>query len=310
MPSIIPPVDRALLEAELTMDKFVRKTNNGNNLIYIFDHHDSPNLMREVGRLREITFSDSGGGTGKEIDIDEFDLGEKPFHQLIVWNPLEKEIVGGYRFLQGKDITINDIGEALSPTAELFKFSEKFIKEYLPLSIELGRSFVQPNYQPTFNLRKGMYSLDNIWDGLGAIVIDNPEYKYLFGKLTMYPHYDHFARDLVLFFLQKFFPDPDYLLSPKEPLRLRHSKKYLESLFTGTSYEENYKILVHLVRAQNETVPPLVNAYMSLSSTMRTFGTSLNLGFGDVEETGILITISDIYEFKIDRHIATYKKEH
>jgi hypothetical protein len=308
MLSIIPPVDRALLDAELTADKFVRKTNNGNNLIYIFDHHDSPNLMREIGRLREITFSDSGGGTGKEVDIDEFDLGEKPFHQLIVWNPLDKEIVGGYRFLQGKDLAVNEKGEVLSPTAELFDFSEKFIKEYLPVSIELGRSFVQPNYQPTFNLRKGMYSLDNIWDGLGAIVIDNPEYKYFFGKLTMYPHYDHFARDLVLFFLQKFFPDPDNLLSPKEPLRLRHSKKYLASLFTGTSYEENYKILVHLVRAQNETVPPLVNAYMSLSSTMRTFGTSLNLGFGDVEETGILITIRDIYEFKIDRHIATYKK--
>jgi len=309
MSLVIPPVDRALLEAELTPEKFVRKTNNGNNLIYIFDHHDSPNLMREIGRLREITFSDSGGGTGKEIDIDEFDLGDKPFHQLIVWNPQEKEIVGGYRFLQGKDITINDVGEVLSPTAELFNFSDKFIRKYLPLSIELGRSFVQPNYQPTFNLRKGMYSLDNIWDGLGAIVIDNPEYKYLFGKLTMYPHYDHFARDLVLFFLQKFFPDPDNLLIPKEPLRLRHAKKYLASLFTGASYEENYKILIHLVRAQNETIPPLVNAYMSLSSTMRTFGTSLNHGFGDVEETGIIITIRDIYEFKIDRHIATYKKD-
>jgi hypothetical protein len=308
MQTVIPPVKKALLEAELTADKFVRKTNNGNNLIYIFDYKDSPNLMREIGRLREITFRDSGGGTGKETDIDEFDLGEKPFHQLIVWNPEEKEIVGGYRFLQGDSIRVDEMGEAHSPTAELFAFSNKFTREYLPWCIELGRSFVQPNYQPQFNLRKGMYSLDNIWDGLGAIVIDNPGYRYFFGKLTMYPHYDYFARDLVLFFLQKFFPDPEGLLKPLEPLQLRHDRNYLDSLFTGNTYEENYKILVHLVRAQNETIPPLVNAYMSLSSTMKTFGTSLNPGFGNVEETGIIITISDIYNFKIDRHITTYKK--
>jgi hypothetical protein len=265
--------------------------------------------MREIGRLREITFKDSGGGTGNEIDIDEFDLGDKPFRQLIVWNPEEKEIVGGYRFAQGSNFLINKNGEVLSPTAELFKFSPKFIKEYLPWSIELGRSFVQPNYQPQFNLRKGMYSLDNLWDGLGAIVIDNPGYKYLFGKVTMYPHYDRFARDLVLYFLQRFFPDPDQLLVPIESLPLRHDKNYLASIFAGSTYDENYKILVHKVRAQNENVPPLVNAYMSLSSTMKTFGTALNRGFGDVEETGIIVTISDIYEFKIDRHIATYKRE-
>jgi hypothetical protein len=308
MKSVIPPVDKALLEAELTPEKFVRKTHNGNNHIYIFDYRDSPNLMRELGRLREITFKDSGGGTGNEIDIDEFDLGDRPFRQLIVWNPEDKEIVGGYRFAQGSNFHIDKNGEVLSPTAELFKFSPKFIKEYLPWSIELGRSFVQPNYQPQINLRKGMYSLDNIWDGLGAIVIDNPGFKYLFGKVTMYPQYDFFARDLILYFLHKFFPDPDQLLVPKKPLQLKYDINYMDSLFTGNTYEENFKILVHLVRAQNETIPPLVNAYMSLSKTMKTFGTSLNPGFGNVEETGIIITISDIYDFKIDRHIATYKR--
>ena len=309
MEKIIDPVEKSLLVAELTKDKFVRKTNNGNNLIYIFDYRDSPNLMQELGRLREITFRDSGGGTGKEIDIDEFDLGEKPFRQLIVWNPEEKEIVGGYRFAPGYNLQVTPNGEVLSPTAELFHYSKKFIEEFLPWSIELGRSFVQPNYQPQYNLRKGMYSLDNLWDGLGAIVIDYPQIKYLFGKVTMYPHYNYLARDLVLFFLQKMFPDPDHLLTPIESLEYRHDRNYLDSIFTGSTYEENFKILVQRVRAQNENVPPLVNAYMSLSATMRTFGTSLNRGFGDVEETGILVTIGDIYEFKKERHIATYKKE-
>ncbi len=308
MEKIIAPVDKSLLVAELTQDKFVRKTNNGNNQIYIFDHKDSPNLMRELGRLREITFRDSGGGTGKEVDIDEFDLGEWPFRQLILWNPEEQEIVGGYRFAHGGILKVLENGEVLSPTAELFRFSEKFIRDYLPWSVELGRSFVQPNYQPQFNLRKGMYSLDNLWDGLGAIVIDHPDVKYLFGKVTMYPEYDHLARDLVLFFLQKFFPDPEHLLVPRESLPLRHDRDYLNSIFTGVSYEENFKILVQRVRAQGENVPPLVNAYMNLSATMKTFGTALNRSFGDVEETGIIVTISDIYDFKKERHITTYKK--
>jgi hypothetical protein len=308
MENIIAPVDRKLLENELTQDKFVRTTNNGNNLIYMFTGEECPHLLREIGRLREITFRDAGGGTGLAVDIDEFDTGANAFQQLVVWNPNDREIVGGYRVAHGKAL-VGENGKVHSPTEELFSFSGLFIKEYLPYCIELGRSFVSTMYQPQYNLRKGMYSLDNLWDGLGAIVIDNPDVKYLFGKVTMYPHYDPVARDLVLFFLEKFFPDNDRLLTPRERLPLKMDIKELEGMFQGTSYEENYKILVQKVRAQNENIPPLVNAYMSLSATMRTFGTSLNRGFGDVEETGIIITIRDIHDIKKDRHILTYRKD-
>jgi hypothetical protein len=308
MEKIIPPVDRSLLESELTEDKFIRKTNNGNNLIYMFSFNDAPNLLNEVGRLREITFRDAGGGTGAAIDIDEFDVGENAFSQLIVWNPADKEIVGGYRVAHGNRL-VDKNGKVHSPTEELFTFSERFIKEYLPVSIELGRSFVSTNYQPHYNLRKGMYSLDNLWDGLGAIVIDNPDVKYLFGKVTMYPDYNSYARDLVLFFMERYFPDNEKLLIPKERLPLNTERSKLEEIFKGTTYEENYRILVQKVRTQNENIPPLVNAYMSLSATMRTFGTSLNRGFGDVEETGIIITIGDIHDIKKDRHILTYRKD-
>jgi hypothetical protein len=308
METIIPPVDRSLLLAELTEQNFVRKTNNGNNLIYMFSADDSPHLMREVGRLREITFRDAGGGTGKAVDIDEFDEGERAFRQLIVWNPVDQEIVGGYRVGHGK-ILVDKNGKVHSPTEELFTFTDKFIKEYLPVCIELGRSFVCTNYQPQFNLRKGMYSLDNLWDGLGAIVIDNPDVRFLFGKVTMYPHFNSYARDLILYFMEKHFPDKEGLLIPKEPLPLNTDRELLASVFKGATFEENYRILVHDVRSRNENIPPLVNAYMSLSATMRTFGTSLNRGFGDVEETGIMITISDIYDIKKDRHILTYHKD-
>ena len=308
MNPIISPVEKGLLEEELIESTFVRNTNNGHNKIFIFNAHDSPNLMREVGRLREITFRDAGGGTGKEVDIDEFDLADPPFQQLIVWNPLEKEIIGGYRFIHGRQISCNLKGCLNSPTAELFSFSDKFVRDYLFQSIELGRSFVQPEYQPTINLKKGLYSLDNLWDGLGAMIIDHPDIKYFFGKMTMYPDYNRTARDIVLQFLKKYFPDNEHLMTPKVPLKTETEAELLENLFKGISYAENYKILVHEVRARGENIPPLVNAYMNLSPTMITFGTSLNHEFGEVEETGIMISIHDIYPGKKERHLTTYMR--
>lgn len=308
METIIPPVDRTLLERELNEDHFVRKTNNGNNEIYIFTCKTAPNLMREVGRLREITFRDAGGGTGKAVDTDIYDTNRECFKQLIVWNPEDKEIVGGYRFVNGRDLPANKNGDVVSPTAKLFRFSPKFLEKYWPYTIELGRSFVQPLYQPTLNIRKGMYSLDNLWDGLGAVVIDNPKVKYFFGKITMYPHFDSFARDLILFFLHRYFPDRQNLVEPYEPVPIQTDIKILESIFTGANYDEDYRILVQKVRKLNENIPPLVNAYMNLSGTMKTFGTALNPEFGNVEETAIIITIADIYDYKMDRHLATYKK--
>ena len=306
MEDIISPVDPLLVEAELTESKFLRHTNNGHKHIYLFTAHESPILMRELGRLREITFRDAGGGSGKSVDIDEYDTMEVPFHQLIVWDPVEKEIVGGYRFIHGHDLRCDQHGCVFSATAELFTFSNRFLHDYLPQSIELGRSFVQPNYQPTVNFRKGMYSLDNLWDGLGAMVVENPDVKYLFGKMTMYPDYNRTARDLVLYFLRRYFPDIETLMIPREPIQAAMPESMAAGIFTGRTYEENYKILIREVRKYNEHVPPLVNAYMNLSPTMRTFGTAINHDFGGVEETGILIHIEDIYPRKKDRHLTTY----
>jgi len=308
MEPIISPVDPNLMMAELTESKFLRNTNNGRNKIYVITAHDAPNLMREIGRLREITFRDAGGGTGKALDIDEFDTMEVPFHQLIVWNPVEQEITGGYRFIHGRDIPCNQKGCLNSPTAELFYFSNRFVRDYLPWSIELGRSFVQPNYQPLVNLKKGMYSLDNLWDGLGAMIIENPDVKYFFGKMTMYPNYHREARDIILYFLRRYFPDNETLMTPKEPIVVNTPDETIAPLFKSPTYEENYKVLVHEIRKHGELVPPLVNAYMNLSPTMRTFGTAINRDFGNVEETGILINIEDIYHRKKERHLKTYIK--
>jgi hypothetical protein len=306
MKEIIPPVPRKELEKELTEERFIRKTNKGSNEIYCFTHHDSPNLMKEVGRLREITFRKAGGGTGKEIDIDDFDTDENPYHQLIVWDPKSKEILGGYRYILCSEAPLDENGETYLATSRLFNFSDNFKKNYMPHMIELGRSFVQPEYQSIKKGRKSLYALDNLWDGLGALIVDHPQIKYFFGKVTMYPHYNSDARDHILYFMNKMFTDTDQLAWPTTPLQSNIDERKMESTFTGKDYNENYKILSHFVRKKGENVPPLINAYMSLSPSMKCFGTAINSHFGDVEETGIMITIDDVYENKKDRHISSY----
>jgi hypothetical protein len=273
--------------------------------------HESPNVMREIGRLREISFRDSGGGTGLDCDIDEFDTrDENFFYQLIVWNPTDRAIVGGYRFLLCDHLPVDENGQVDTPTSELFLYSEKFVKEYLPYTIELGRSFVQPDYQPSKSLSKGLYSLDNLWDGLGSLIDIYPEAKYYFGKVTMYPQLERTSRDMILYFMHNQFPDKDNLVTvrPELNLPILADPEWLASIFTADNYHDNYKILVKQVRERGAAVPPLVNAYMSLSPTLRSFGTALNPGFGKVEETGILVTISDIFEEKVKRHL-TYNND-
>jgi hypothetical protein len=301
-------VSKGLLLQELTNDRFVRKTNNGNNEIYIITHHNSPNVMREIGRLREVTFRHAGGGTGKSIDIDECDTSSHPYQQLLVWNPEDQEIVGAYRFILCKDAEYIN-GKVQLATTELFNFSEQFYKEYLPYTIELGRSFIQPLYQPSEQFRKGLFSLDNLWDGLGALVVDNPSQKYFYGKVTMYTDFNVVARDYILTFMLHYFPDDDKLVTPIHGLTNKTDVSNFLSELKNLDYKAGYAYLNKMVRALGENIPPLVNAYMNLSSTMKCFGTAINPTFGGVEETGILVTINDIYQSKKERHINSYLLE-
>ena len=306
MEEVIEKVDRALIESELTPARFLRKTNKAGNEIYVVDHKTAPNVMREIGRLREMAFRDAGGGTGKPLDIDEFDLMDPPCRHLIVWDPEEKEIVGGYRFILGEDIKMVD-GVPRIATSHLFTFSDHFLKDILPNTLELGRSFVSPKYQSAHAGRKALYALDNLWDGLGALTIIYPQIQYLFGKVTMYPNYGTRSRDLVLGFLHKYFHDPDGLVSPIDQLPTAALSPEIQACFTGSSYKEDYKLLNAAIRAEGRNIPPLVNAYMNLSPTMRMFGTAINREFGDVEESGILLKISDIFDEKKERHIGTFQ---
>ena len=307
---IIQPIDRKLLKAELTPERQLRMTNKSHNEIYVVTAQNAPNVMKEIGRLREEAFRTAGGGTGKSMDIDEFDTMDNGCKQLIVWNPENDEIIGGYRYLFGKDWKIQPDGQPHLAPSHMFHFSEKFMKEYAPYTVELGRSFVSLDYQNVRQNTKSIFALDNLWDGLGALTVINPDCKYFFGKMTMYPSYIRRGRDMILYFLKKHFDDKQHLIIPIKPLKIETPEEELAKIFCEDDFKADYRILNHEIRKLGYNIPPLVNAYMNLSPTMKLFGTAINYGFGDVEETGILIAVDEIFEEKRIRHIESFVKEH
>ncbi len=307
---ICQPVSKKLLKAELTPERELRTTNKSHNEIYVITAKNSPNVMREIGRLREIAFRTAGGGTGKSVDIDEFDTMDDGCRQLIVWNPEAEEIIGGYRYLFCDDWKINGNGQPQVAMAHMFHFSEKFMTDYAPYTVELGRSFVSVDYQNVRKNTKSIFALDNLWDGLGALTVINPHCKYFLGKMTMYPSFSRRGRDMILYFLRKHFGDKEGLVTPMEPVLLETPEEELRKIFCEDDFRKDYRILNRNVRELGYNIPPLVNAYMNLSPTMKFFGTAINHEFGEVEESGILIAVDEIFEEKRVRHINSFVEEH
>lgn len=308
MEKIIDPVDVRLLKAELTPDKKLCNTNKADNEIYVIDAFDSPNVLREVGRLREISFRMAGGSSGLSLDLDEFDTMENPYKQIVIWDPEAEAIIGGYRYILGPDVKLGPDGQPLLATAHMFHFSDHFIKEYLPHVIELGRSFVTPDYQSSKAGAKAIFALDNLWDGIGAVMMQHPNIVYFFGKMTMYPSYDHSCRDLILHFLWKHFEDKDDLIRPIEPKMPDADTRLLDLILKDEDFKSDYRNLKDAVRRLGTTIPPLINTYMNSSPTMKMFGTAVNKEFSDVEETGILISFNEMYPEKRDRHKEPYMR--
>ena len=254
---IIKPVDKELIMSELTPERQMRMTNKSNNEIYIVDAHNAPNTLREIGRLREIVFREAGGGTGKEVDLDEFDTCENCYKQLIVWNPDAQEIIGGYRYILGTDVKYDGNGQPILATSHMFHFSQKFINDYMPYTIELGRSFVSLEYQNTGkHASKSLFALDNLWDGLGALTVIKPNVKYFFGKMTMYPSYIRRGRDMILYFLKKHFEDKEHLIIPMKPLIIEEDPEELAKLFCEDDFKDDYRILNREVRKLGLNIPP------------------------------------------------------
>ena len=304
MEKIIDPVPRELLLGELTPDRLLRKTNKAGNELYVVTGSNAPNVMREIGRLREIAFRKGGGGTGNALDVDFFDTDPAyGYRQLVLWNPDAQEIIGGYRFVLCDNILFDRNGQPKITSSHMFHYSSYFIKNILPQSVELGRSFVAAEYQSSSAGAKSIFALDNLFDGIGAIMmLYKGRMKYLIGKMTIYPDYPAEARNMILFFLRKYFGNrkrwavPELKVQP--PSRGRFAR-----LFSTGSYREDYKVLSKSVRNMGVNIPPLVNSYMNLSSSMVYFGTGINDEFADVLDSGIMIKFEDIYPEKRVRHL-------
>ncbi|MDR3048144.1 MAG: GNAT family N-acetyltransferase [Bacteroidales bacterium] len=310
MTNIIKPVNKELIKKELTPEKFLRYTHALNNSIYVFDAESAPNTMLELGRLRELTFRSAGGGTGAEVDIDDYDKKKNLFKQLIVWNNEKEEIISSYRYCLGYQATIESNGNPDTPLSHLFRFSDEFVKTIWPKCIELGRSFVQPNYQAGNNKRESLFALDNIWDGLGALIVNYPQIEYFAGRMTLYNNYNRTARNLILDFLETHYKGDSALLHPIHPSIDNRIPVTIYKKFTSEEeFKEAFKKLNREILSLDEHIPPLIKTYMSLSPTIQCFGITPNPEFGPVEEISILIKIKDIYEKKVARHVDSYQPQ-
>ena len=301
MKQIIPPVDTSLLLSELD-GHLLRPSNKAGNMIYDITAHECPNVMREIARLREISYRDGGGATGQEMDIDEMDIMHRPYHQLIVWDPDNQHIIGGYRYLFGHEAEIRD-GQPFITSAHLFHYSEEYIRDYLPCSIEFGRAFVQPIYQKREMGAKALFALDNIWDGIGALVYNHPEIRYMFGKVTIYPDYNPTARKLIYAYLDIYHHGREGLMTPYKPLPVEPLEN---NPFQGDDKQENYHILQRTVREQGTVIPPMFSAYLNLTNDLRFYGNTINDELANVYETGISVDLNTVYEEKKQRYITPY----
>ena len=312
MEPIIAPVDKELLKAELTEKHCLRDTNHADNKLYIVDNQCAPNVLREIGRLREIAFRQGGGGTGKSMDLDAFDLDPAfKYKQLVLWDPENECIIGGYRYVLCDQVMYDRDGQPIMPSAHLFRFTRRYLKGAFPKTIELSRSFIRPEYQSAAQGMKSLYSLDNLFDGLGGlIVLYKGRMEYFFGKMTIYPSFPEKGLQMILYFLRKHFGSReadlygriDRMVIPKNPVKIRLSRE-LGKIFTEDDFRSDYKILKREIQQLGVNIPPLVNTYMNLSPTMKSFGAGINDEFGDVIEAGILIKFDEMHPEKTRRHL-------
>jgi len=306
MEPIIEPVPREALLAELNPDTLLRTTNRAGNELYVVGP-ESVNVIREIGRLREIAFRADGGGTGKPLDIDEFDTDPAyGYKQLVLWDPEAQEIIGGYRFCICDKAVFNRDGQPILTSSHMFQFTKKFIRQYLPYTLELGRSFVSVEYQSSKAGAKALFALDNLFDGIAAIgILYNRRIKYFFGKATIYRGYPTEAREMIMVFLRKYFGRHSRLIRIRKEVKVEHPHRY-SKLFKGLDFKEGYKVLKAEISKMGVFIPPLVNTYMNLSPTMDYFGTGINDEFGDVYDSGLMINFEDLYPEKRQRHLDSF----
>ena len=291
--AIAHPEDRKILKKAIESCQLLGETADG-KLIYLYQHQQSSAIMREIGRLRELSFRAVGEGSGLRRDIDRFD---SHYQHLILWDKEDLEIVGAYRLADTAKILAEHGKEGLY-TASLFQFSDK-MQPYLAQGLELGRSFVQPRYW-------GKRSLDYLWYGIGAYLRQNPQVRYLFGGVSLSNTYPKAARDLMVYFYTLYFNDDQHTAISNSPYDLPPTVlQALQANFSGNNYAEDFVQLKHLLANMGVSIPTLYKQYSELCEPggvkFLAFGTDPD--FADCIDGLVLVDIHQIKAQKRARYL-------
>lgn len=247
--------------SELDPDQKLIETEEFN--VYIGYFQQLENIIREIGRLREITFREVGEGTNRELDIDRFD---PDYLHLFVWNNNNKEIVGAYRIGKALEI-VNKYNRHHLYTNTLFKLKTSFIKKIGP-SLEMGRSFVRPEYQNNFT----PFLL--LWKGIAKYIAQNPKYKILFGPVSISNEYHSLSRHFMVKFLEEHHSilETEHKVKPRVPLKIKFNKKFSKKMF-GHFFQflDDISGIISDIELKDQDLPPLLKQYINLGGRILSF---------------------------------------
>ncbi len=291
--SIAHPEERKTIRAELKKSTLLGQTSDGKK-IYLYEHEWGSALMREIGRLRELTFRKVEEGTGTKRDTDAFD---RHYKHIVLWDDEELEVVGAYRI--GESNFINEyFGKEGFYSQTLFEF-EKGFEPYMNNAIELGRSFVQPRYW-------GSRALDYLWQGIGAYLHTNSHIRYMYGPVSLSDVYPKVAKNLIISFYSLYFSSKETLVSARNGYFMsKLEREEALSFFKGNDYKEDFTVLKEQLSLMDLSVPTLYKQYTELCDEGGILFLDFNIdkAFGNCVDSFILVDITKIKEAKRARYI-------
>ncbi len=297
--NIIHPIDKQVLTREFKNAQHIGSTSDQKKIM-LTSSEDSPSILKEISRLREITFRKVGEGTGKKKDLDNFD---KYYKHLVVWDENELEIIGAYRIGLGKDIVMEKGPDGFY-TSTIFKYEKEFIEKYMPTGVELGRSFVQKKYWNT-------NALNYLWQGIGAFLAHHEQVKYMFGGVSISNSYPESAKKMIVYYFKKWFGEEHQLAKAISKFNIpHHSLSKFDELFNGSSYKEDYKILKRMLKPYGYSVPILYKHYSELcyEGGVKFLDFAIDESFENCIDGLILVDVDLIKDDKRARYISSQKE--
>ncbi len=297
--NIVHPTDKKLILNDINAAEVLGETDDKIKILLV-RFEAAPALMREIGRLRELTFRKVGEGTGRKIDLDEFDA---YYLHIVLWDPKALEVVGAYRLAAGDEVYAKR-GTSGFYTSTLFRYTEEFEK-YLPEALELGRSFVQPAYWNS-------QALDYLWHGIGAFLAARPQYNYLFGPVSVSASYSAEARELLVYFYRKWFG------AENSPVRAKHRFSFhkgaeakIANVLQSADYKQAFKELKQNLKHYGYAVPTLYKQYTELCDEggVNFFDFGIDKDFNDSLDGFIFLKIAGIKEAKLERYVYSKRSK-